>query len=220
MHILIVAATKIEIEPLLMELNASHNEFNLFSSSFHSHQIDILITGIGPIAMAVNLMAYLNKHKADMLINAGICGSYSPHLTIGSLIQVKNDIFIDLCFSNNSNPAINQGTWVDQSPACSRMLSSNSIPDSMAIPVNAVTVCRSSSSLKEASERAVLFNAQVESMEGAAFFYAAQVTQVPFIQLRAISNMAGDSDLKNWNIKLASESLSQLLMQLLSSDTL
>lgn len=217
MQILIAAATKNEISPLLESLNANRIEENLYAASLSSYNIDFLVTGIGPIAMSVKLTSYLAHHKPDIAINAGICGSYSPDLINGSLVQVTKDVFADLFFSNRDNPALNQGAWVDQCPASSWMQASVVVSVDMVSPVNAITVSRASSSINEATERANAFEAQIESMEGAAFHYAAIMAGVQHIQLRSVSNRAGDSTMEQWNVNLAVDSLSGLIFRLLNA---
>jgi len=51
----------------------------------------------------------------------------------------------------------------------------------------------------------------VESMEGAAFHYVALLEKIPFIQLRAISNMVGERDKSKWKMK---EAISKLNIEL------
>ena len=52
-----------------------------------------------------------------------------------------------------------------------------------------------------------LFEAQFETMEGAAVAQIAQRLDVPFYEVRAISNIAADRDMRPENIKIALESL-------------
>ena len=50
------------------------------------------------------------------------------------------------------------------------------------------------------------YNADIESMEGAALHYVCLQEQVPFIQIRGISNYTGERDKSKWKIKEAVES--------------
>mgnify|MGYP003898682553 CR=1 FL=1 len=56
----------------------------------------------------------------------------------------------------------------------------------------------------------------VESMEGAAFFYACAQVELASIQLRAISNWVEPRNRDAWNIPLAIANLNQSVAQLLS----
>ena len=56
---------------------------------------------------------------------------------------------------------------------------------------------------------------QVESMEGAAFFYACQMTGIEPLQLRAVSNYVEERNRENWEIQLAITSLDQAMRKVL-----
>ncbi|MEM9847875.1 MAG: hypothetical protein AAF847_08290 [Bacteroidota bacterium] len=58
---------------------------------------------------------------------------------------------------------------------------------------------------------------QVESMEGAAFFYAALVSETPFLQIRAISNYVEARNRDNWKLGLAIDNLNEVLVEILKS---
>ena len=59
-------------------------------------------------------------------------------------------------------------------------------------------------------------DAQVESMEGAAFFWGALHAGIPFMEIRAISNAVEPRNRDNWNIPLALNNLNQVLVELLN----
>jgi len=61
------------------------------------------------------------------------------------------------------------------------------------------------------------FNPDIESMEGAAFFYVCLMENVNFIQIRAISNYVEARNVKNWNIKLAIKNLSSFVINFLDN---
>ena len=52
----------------------------------------------------------------------------------------------------------------------------------------------------------------VESMEGAALHYVCLMEKVPFLQIRAISNVTGDRDKSRWKLKEALMSLHEKLV--------
>ena len=56
---------------------------------------------------------------------------------------------------------------------------------------------------------------QVESMEGAGFFYAGMMSGVELLQLRSISNYVQARDRDSWNIPLAVSQLNDALQQVL-----
>ena len=60
--------------------------------------------------------------------------------------------------------------------------------------------------------RAVYPDAQVESMEGAAFFYACLQQQIPFLEVRSISNYVEKRDRSKWDISGAVNALNFTLI--------
>jgi futalosine hydrolase len=61
------------------------------------------------------------------------------------------------------------------------------------------------------------YNADVESMEGAALHYVCIQKNIPFLQIRGISNQVGERDKSKWQFKEAIQSSNQLLNDIYSS---
>jgi futalosine hydrolase len=57
---------------------------------------------------------------------------------------------------------------------------------------------------------------QVETMEGAALHYVALQLNIPFLQVRSLSNFAGERDKKRWRMEEAIENLNKELERLLN----
>jgi len=52
------------------------------------------------------------------------------------------------------------------------------------------------------------FSPDIETMEGAAFFYVCLCENIPFVEIRSISNMVEPRDKSKWDIPLAIKNLS------------
>ena len=72
--------------------------------------------------------------------------------------------------------------------------------------VSAVTVNEISTSKEKVDLYSNHYHASIETMEGAALHYVCLHEQVPFIQIRGISNYIGERDKSKWKIKEAVES--------------
>lgn len=70
-------------------------------------------------------------------------------------------------------------------------------------PFVTVSACSGTDALGR--ERAARFGAVCEGMEGAALAHVAAIYQVPFLELRAISNHVEDRDMSRWRIREAAE---------------
>ena len=79
MKILLVSATEFEIEPFL-----------------NNKDIDILICGIGSPATIYHLTKKLFESKYDLVIQAGIAGTFSKKIKKGETIVIQKDVFADI----------------------------------------------------------------------------------------------------------------------------
>ena len=60
-------------------------------------------------------------------------------------------------------------------------------------------------------------NPQLESMEGAAFFYACEEYKLPCLQIRAVSNYVEKRNRANWDIPLAIKNLNNFAIEMIKS---
>jgi futalosine hydrolase len=81
-----------------------------------------------------------------------------------------------------------------------------------AVTVN--TVHGNEKSIKSVKRK---YNPDIESMEGAAFFYVCMMEKIPCIQLRAVSNYVERRNKNSWNIPLAIRNLNVVAFDLLKS---
>ena len=78
-------------------------------------------------------------------------------------------------------------------------------------PVNAITVNTATGSRKTIDRLLKKYNPDIETMEGATFFYICSRENFPFLALRSISNKVETRNKDNWNIPLALNNLSEKL---------
>ena len=92
MKILIVSATYLEIEPLLLQFNFE-KEVNqkLKRYSYNKHQIDVLIPGVGMTCTAYWMGKTLNSKIYDVALNLGLAGSFDNDLTTGTTVHITTD---------------------------------------------------------------------------------------------------------------------------------
>jgi futalosine hydrolase len=112
----------------------------------------------------------------------------------------------DLGLSNPNDPPFKNG-WLKNDNLVSLH---SEIPMVSAITINEVTT--NSSRIKCLQEK---YQASIESMEGAALHFVCLQENIPFIQLRAVSNYIGERDKRNWQMQKAILSLNEQLITLL-----
>ena len=97
MRILIVAATSIEVAPVLASLRELSERGPRLTRYAHSaHDIDVLITGVGMVATAAWCSRVLALARYDVALNFGVCGSFDRALKPGDVVQVVTDRIAEL----------------------------------------------------------------------------------------------------------------------------
>ncbi|MFM6954352.1 MAG: futalosine hydrolase [Sphingobacteriaceae bacterium] len=213
MKILLVAATSAEIAPLLTKYLAGPETS---SFSLGAHQVNVLITGVGMVSTAFSLGQELAQNSYDLAINGGIAGSFDRHIPLGKVLHITDDTLAELGAEEEqgfiSIDALGFGSQHTQAIAPATPL-----PFLGGVQkATAITVNKAHGTSASITAIAKTHPVQVESMEGAAFFYACAQVKLPSIQLRAISNWIEPRNRDAWNIPLAIANLNQTLEQLLS----
>jgi futalosine hydrolase len=214
MTCLVAAATILEFSPFLEYWKA--NDINPKSDSV---DIDFLVTGVGLSAATYSLARQVGLKRPDLIIQAGIAGSFDPGLQLGSVLVIEKDqiadqgviendrlnTIFDLGLANQDQHPYTKG-WLQNKSA---ILDKISLKKVTGISVNEITTAPVK--IKLYQDR---FNPVIESMEGAALHYVCLMEGIPFIQLRAVSNYISERDKKNWKIKESIANLNNELIHL------
>jgi futalosine hydrolase len=208
MQILLIAATTLEIEPFTTADN----------------RIDILITGIGVPAAIYHLQKRIHQIDYDFIIQAGIAGSFSNEIELGRVVLVKQDCFADLGMEENGNytPVFNTSfADKDEFPFADGWMvnTDENLKYANLLKAKAITVNKVSDSELQKQQFVQTFNADIETMEGAALHYVCLQEQIPFLQIRSISNHVGERDKTKWKMKEAIENLNKELTTLINGLT-
>jgi futalosine hydrolase len=218
MKLLIVSATRFEIQPLLNYIGISADaDKKIIHTKYKNVEIDFLITGIGMVATAYFVGKQLNS-TYSLAINAGICGSFNHNLDIGSITNIIEDCFSELGAEAGEHflslPELNLEGTTTITNFNFRLTNPviELVPKVIGITVN--TVHGNDASI----EKTVLkFHPIVESMEGAAFMMACEQEGIQYIQLRAVSNYVERRNKENWNIPLAIKNLNAKMIEIINS---
>ena len=204
MNLLIVSSTKAEIEPFLKE----------------NIDADILITGVGIPSTVFHLTKKLLQKNYDLVIQAGIAGTFNDRFKLSEVVLVKQDTFADLGIEENGKlySLFDKG-FIDENdfPYTGGWLVNNHlIFEKTALPVaKGITVNKISNDHSQNKILSDKFAADIESMEGAAFHYVCLQQQINFLQLRSISNHVGERDKTKWELKNAIDHLNKQLLKII-----
>lgn len=225
MRLLIVSATEQEVAPLVKEMRF-YGELKprLKSYEINGKSVDVLTSGVGMTATAARVAKTLAEEKYLAAINVGICGSFDRSIPLGSVVRVTEDCFPELGAEDGFNfLTIEELNLVDpnETPYSNGKVTMKSA-DVFALlhpfkSCSGITVNRvlgSDSSIAEVVKR---WNPQVESMEGAGFYYACGLFGIPSLQLRAVSNYVERRNRESWKIKEAVANLNNTLLNFLRS---
>lgn len=222
MIILLVAATHFEIAPTVEWLEKTSTKLDESTYQNGENIIRVLVTGIGGVATAFSLGVVLTSFWPDLAINAGIAGALDRNLQLGAVVHVVNEQFADLGveqpdgrFSDLFSVGLLE---VNHPPFINKHLKEHfSNYNQFLHKVHGISVNKvhgNEGSIEQL--RANYPNAQVESMEGAAFFYACLLAEVSFVQVRAISNYVEKRNRDNWKIPEAVANLNDVLRAMLA----
>lgn len=218
MKILIVAATRFEVQPLLIQMESVRNfGSSLISCNYKKLEIDFIITGVGMVATAYFLGKNLGSGY-DLAMNIGICGSFNRNLEIGSVVNVYEDCFSELgAEDGDSFLSLEELELTGISKISNtRFQILNSIIE-MLPKVNGITVNTVHGNENSIKKIIPKFHPIVESMEGAAFMFACENEGLQYTQIRAVSNYVEQRNKEIWNIPLAIENLNTKILEILNS---
>ncbi|MEP7318599.1 MAG: futalosine hydrolase [Panacibacter sp.] len=213
MRVVITAATIGEWMPAFLDINTLYtSESNRFKVSFHQG-------GVGLLSNAVSLTKLAFEDKPDIIIQVGIAGTFNNTLPLGKTVAVKEEILGDTGVEED-------GKWKDIFDL--KLEKSNYPPfEKKRLPnqwlekfnllkleeVTAITVNEITTSKERITQLTKKYNPVTESMEGAALHYVCREMNIPFLQIRAVSNYIGERDKTQWQIKEAITSLNQTILK-------
>jgi futalosine hydrolase len=216
MRILIVAATELEVAPLVSGFEpasfraAAGGGGRSRAYTCAGHDVDVLTSGVGMVATASWCADALARTPYDMALNLGLCGSFDRALQPGRVVHVVSDCFAELGAEDGDRFLTIQDLGLlgsDEFPFVNGRLESCRRPRNRVLSelatADGITVNKVHGD--EPSIAAVLarFRPQVESMEGAAFMYVCLNRRLPFAQVRAVSNVVERRNRAAWRIETA-----------------
>ncbi len=211
MKVVITSATSREWAPAAATISPRYGgENSPVQETFHQ-------SGVGMLATAVSLTRLLLTDRPDLIIQAGIAGTFDTCMKLGDVVAVKEEMLGDMGVEENQvwkdifdmkleksdHPPFEKGKLVNPFLEKYNLLH---LPE-----VSAVTVNEISTHPLRMKQLLQKYNPVLESMEGAALHYVGSLLRIPFIQLRSISNYTGDRDKNHWRIVEAIRQLNQVL---------
>lgn len=185
-----------------------------------------LVTGIGIVNASYSLTKSIMNRRPDLVIHIGLCGSFRADLPIGDIVYIHTDIFGDMGATTSDGRFLSlaeMGFPLIERPdgrVYNSIENGNKVDDFFdpcphvracsSVTVNRVTGDPSSIELLSR-----VWNADCETMEGAAVALVCHAESIPYFQFRSVSNHVEPRDTTRWNIPLACDTLHTFCRQLI-----
>ena len=212
MHLLVCAATALEIKPTLETINRDQELRS--KTSF-------VITGIGLAAATYHITKMLHTNRPSLVLQAGICGSLSNDLQLGEVLVIRSECIGDLGVTQERSfhsifdlklQDPDEYPWKK-----GKLYNNNSLLASCGLNVvDATTVNEITTTGARVEYYKEKLQTDVESMEGAALHYSCLLEKIPFLQVRAVSNYATERDKSKWQMSKAVANLNIKVLELIS----
>ncbi len=215
MRIIVTAATVDEWMPAYLQINT------LYTSVSKRMKVSFHQSGVGMLASAVSLTKIIIEEKPDLVIQIGIAGTFDENIGLGKVVCIKEESVGDLGVQED-------GKWKDifdlkleksnYHPYEKRKLPNQWLKDYNLLKLDevaAITINEITTSEERKQLLLKKYEAVMESMEGAALHYVCRQLNVPFIQMRAVSNYIGERDKLKWEMKTAIDNINLILLKYL-----
>ncbi len=213
LKILIVAATEIEIS-LIKE--------NIQKKNFLHLEVTYCISGVGTAMSAYHISKAIFQHQPNFVLQVGIGGAFlSKNIKIGDVVFVHSDCFADLGVEDKEQfiSAFELGLVTENVFPFTKdklLNSVNGFTSKIHLPTcKGISVNKASGDAKSIQQLMNIYDADVESMEGAGCHYVCLNEGVCFAQIRAISNFIEPRNKANWQIETALKNLNIWLIKYL-----
>lgn len=209
MKILLVAATWPEIALLAKHFHLPEKDF------VRGSDFDVLITGVGMTATAYALGKHLSG-AYKLVLNLGIAGAFNRSVPLGAVLNITSDEFAELGAEDGDNFLSIEQLGLGRA---SFVAANNLLHDSVSKlkRVKGITVNRVHGNQQSIDRTTRQFNAETESMEGAAVLYCCQQASIPCLQVRSISNYVEPRNKAHWQIGLALKNLNEWAIEFLTN---
>lgn len=241
-RILILCATELEMGVFLdrhAPSPAGPTRFGgkIFSGSLGKIKYTLLISGPGVFNTALALGAYLEHSVPDLILDTGIAGVFPEsglgvgdigvavqeryiHTGVGTAEAVPAPLPFDLI---PDLPSACQGIYPMDRDLVEKYyggltsgLTDYKTTGAQVAQGEFITVSLVTGSGSQARKIHAAYSPIMEAMEGAAAAHTAFLYKVPFLEIRAGSNVVGERDKSKWNIPLAADRVCWICEQVLS----
>jgi len=229
MNLALIVPTPAESKELRWEIKPHPKEElkTIFEGELQQNQIVFTHCGIGKVNAAHSTTLVLENYAIDILILFGIGGAYSG--LVGDIAVAESENygeeglitkegwysmdFMGLPLLKKNKEYYN--TFPLDIKLKETAIEASKESDLKVISGNFVTVSQCSGTRESGEIMMKRFNGICENMEGAAVAHICTLYGTPMIEIRGISNIIEDRDMKNWHIKQAASNCNKAVIELI-----
>ena len=231
--IVIIAALPQEIELLEQALEypgrVKAGGYEYVKGTIGNVPVVVCAGGVGKVNAAAATAVMIDRCRPRLVINTGCAGAYlGSGLSVGDLVVASEEVLADegvvvadgwkdLRFMNL--PSIDDGEI-----SCYNLLPLSSHASEKAVQLagrcgiplvrgRSATVSTCSGTRHYATELSQRWNALIENMEGGAVVQVCLRTGIDCLEIRGISNLVEERDMKTWNIPGAVEAAQRFVLK-------
>jgi futalosine hydrolase len=179
--------------------------------------IAVTCCGVGPAAAAAGAATLLAQQPYDLVVCAGIAGAFHGQAQLRQVVLADRIVHADLGAESPAGfLALHELGFGETEHVLRPALVEAAAARLDALVGPVLTVSTATGTDKRAGLLAARYGAVAEAMEGAGVYAGALATDVPMLELRAVSNIVGRRDLSGWDIPGALAVLGQAVAALLA----
>jgi len=216
--LLIVAATDHELAPLVERLGEPREVAGRWNAArrgrLAGREVVLQALGVGKANTAAGLALAIDGFRPRAVVQVGIGGAYlGSFLSVGLAMWADVDLELDVGVATGHGWAdldalgvpllpprpgeTARGREIATDAALTRTVAASSgLPRGRFATLDAVTA-----DIDRGAALQARFDVSIESMEGAAAAAVARRLGVPFAEVRAVSNIAGERDKSRWDLR-------------------
>jgi futalosine hydrolase len=230
-NVLLITATRLEAQSLRSELGGLEQVHftvgELWRGTLPTSKMNIHLAhfGIGKVNTAAGLALAIERFKPSSVIQFGIGGAYiNSFASIGVVMAATHDVHIDSGVRTLEGwqdmarvgfPLLtkNEETFYNVFPTdkpLTQLFIDAGLPTGIFATSETIT-----GTFDESTNIQEQFDVSIESMEGAAAAQVCLAMNVPFAEVRSVSNIVGERDKRNWDIARAVKRVNSVVLETL-----
>lgn len=181
--------------------------------------VQVIQTGVGPVNAAHAATVAVLQQRPDAIVVCGIGGAYpSAGLELGDVVCAADEVYGDLGAQSPAGFLDMRALGfpvIDSAPPLFNELPMQLFPVPRRVRFVTVSTCTGIDATAVEIERRT--GGVVENMEGAAIAHVAHLHDLPIGEVRGISNIVTNRDVKTWRAREAADAAQQAVMEWIDS---